>query len=261
VGRGADYYSVMRILVCLVMAAGLLAGRQAKASDQEMRSCDVQPRTLDARATEEAGWMKTSPHGAKRVGKYELQVRWAKGVQVFKDKPPYGEKLGSSWYAYCGFFVWAGQGLHLIVMTDGDTFTGEMMDDATGKILPAGKTVWTSFSGEYYAATERPDGLNGENAMLFTREGKLLWKGYSGVLAADGTVVARFDRTPQNLVVGMMQDGQGYLFGVDDTPGQLKQKFLLTPQADGKWAWVVAPAKPQVRKVRPPLVVSLPPGK
>ena len=48
---------------------------------------------FDGDYSHEAKLVRIAPHGAKRVGKRQLQVFWAGGRRVFSDMPPYDEPL------------------------------------------------------------------------------------------------------------------------------------------------------------------------
>jgi len=82
-------------------------------------------------------------------------------------------------YQYCGF----GLGFHLIRKSDEGLFTGVLLDTKTGRVLPAGKTVIFAPDTSRYFAVQQPDGLDGEEWLLYSRGGTRLWKGLSGVEA------------------------------------------------------------------------------
>jgi len=134
-------------------------------------------------SAEEAVRLHQAPHGAKRLSKHQLEVRFATGTRVFKDKPPYEPLDGVSW-AYCGYS--AVLKLHLIRKTDHDLFTGVLLDDRTGSLLPGGEAVLFSPDQHFYLAYEQPNGLDGEWLKLHKRNGVMLWKGYDFIPSPDG---------------------------------------------------------------------------
>jgi hypothetical protein len=82
-------------------------------------------------------------------------------------------------YEYCGFAL----GFHLIRKADDGLFTGVLLDSTSGKVLPAGQTVIFAPGSARYFATQQPDGLDGEEWLLYSRAGSRLWKGVAGILA------------------------------------------------------------------------------
>ena len=97
---------------------------------------------------------------------------WLAGTHTFIEKPPYDAELDGIWWAYCGYNKKLG--LHLIMENDVDTFTGVLLDDKSGKLLPGGKSVLFSPDQERYLALEQPDGQDGETIKLCTRDGAVL---------------------------------------------------------------------------------------
>lgn len=134
-------------------------------------------------STEENVRLHQAPHGARRLNKHHLEVGWANGTRVFKDKPPYEPLAGVSW-AYCGYSRVLK--LHLIRKADNGLFTGVLLDEHTGLLLPGGEAVLFSPDHSLYLAYEQPDGQDGETLKLYKRNGKLLWNGYDSILSPDG---------------------------------------------------------------------------
>lgn len=60
-------------------------------------------------------------------------------------------------------------------------FTGVLLDNLTGKIVPAGQYVSFSNDKKKYFASVQPDGLDGEEWYVYTGNGVLIWKGLSGI--------------------------------------------------------------------------------
>jgi len=137
-------------------------------------------------SAEERARLQQAPHGAKRVSKHQLEVRWTSGTRIFKDKPPYEPLDGVSW-AYCGYN--AVLKLHLIRKADQGLFTGVLLDDTTGSLVPGGEAVLFSPDQHFYLAYEQPDGLDGESLKLYKRNGVMLWEGYDFIESPDGESV------------------------------------------------------------------------
>lgn len=123
--------------------------------------------------------LNQAPFGAKRISKHHLKVNWARGSVDFIDKPPYDEALDGTAYSYCGYNSTIG--MHLIHKSAFSDFTGVLVDNATGKVMPAGQYVSFSKNKKKYFSTIQPDGLDGEEWYIYTRDGKLIWKGLSGI--------------------------------------------------------------------------------
>lgn len=172
---------------------------------------------------------KQAPHGAKRVGAHAIEVGWAGGKHVFKDKPPYDEPLDGLRWIYCGYN--ADLKLHMLLKEDEALFTGALIDDVSGALLPGGQKVLFSKNAQYYLAYEQPDGQDGETIKLYRHNGALLWKGYNGFLSANGKdVLATFE--------GMHWDDQNRLQAIAHLENEKTQPVTLTQGAAGKWEWL-----------------------
>ena len=185
---------------CILVLLSLIAGSTKLANCQQILQCTVpstRPEATDddfvqPRSAEEAARFKQAPHGAKRLGAHVMEVGWARGKRVFKDKPPYDEPLDGLLWVYCGYN--ADLKLHMLLKEDEALFTGALVDDVSGVLLPGGQKVLFSKNAQYYLAYEQPDGQDGETIKLYRRNGTLLWKGYNGFLSADGKdVLAYFE--------------------------------------------------------------------
>ncbi len=187
-----------------------------------------------AMSQEEKERIHIAPHGARRVGKHQLEVTWAGGNRVFTDKPPFDEPLDGIGWVYCGYD--AKPGVHLILKRDQSVFTGALLDDRTGSLLPGGQRVLFSPDQKYYLAYEQPDGQDGETIKLYKRNGMLVWKGFNGILSSDGiTVVADFER--------MRWDKQDRLQAAARLDGGKTVTVTLTQNSNGKREWL-----PDIRK-------------
>jgi len=83
--------------------------------------------------------LRKAPHGAKRIGKHTLQINWAHGVRRLVDKGCDGEGIGGKCWDYCGYD--ATLRLHILGHEEDDLFTGALLDDRTGQLLPGGASV------------------------------------------------------------------------------------------------------------------------
>ena len=138
-------------------------------------------------SAEEIARLRQAPRGAKRVGKRQLVVNWTAGKRTFKNDP-HTEELGDVWWAYCGFS--SELSLHLIWhATSNQIFTGVMLDEKTGSLLPAGEAVLFSPDHRFYLAYEQPDGQDGETLKLYKRSGEMIWKGFDFIATADNKSV------------------------------------------------------------------------
>ena len=79
----------------------LVAGVTKLANCQQVLQCSM-PSTrsgatdddfVQSRSAEEVARLKQAPHGAKRLGAHVIEVEWARGKRILKDKPPYNEPL------------------------------------------------------------------------------------------------------------------------------------------------------------------------
>ena len=179
----------------------------------------------------EAARLHQAPHEAKRIGKHQLQVAWIGGMQVFKDKPPYDEGLDGVQWAYCGYNPTVQ--IHLICKQDIDVFTGALIDDRTGRLLPGGETVLFSPDQQRYIAYYQPDGQDGETIKLYSSDGTNLWSGYNGLLSSEGgidMVEVEFHN--------LRWDSRNRLLAEFHDPGGHQKFLVLTQGNNGQWAWL-----------------------
>jgi hypothetical protein len=180
-------------------------------------------------SAEETSRLGKAPHGAKRTTPHRLEVAWRGGKRYFVDKPPYNEPLDGVSWSYCGFD--ATLGVHLVFKNDKDVATGVLLDDRTGELLLGGEVVLFSPDQKYYLAYEQPDGQDGETIRLRRRSGTLVWKGYNGLLMADGiTFLAEF--------VNMRWNDQDRLQAEARMDEGKTVTVTLTERGDGKREWL-----------------------
>lgn len=111
----------------------------------------------------------------ERRGKHELRVKTAKGLRKLVDKAPHDEPLSGLHYYFCD----RKEGFVLLRVEDGSTFTGNLVVEATGQVLPAGQTVLFTPDRKAYWASVQEDGLDGEVWKIYTANGAVSWSGYN----------------------------------------------------------------------------------
>jgi len=220
-----------------LLLVSLVAGWAAPANCQQILQCSLPSTRTGAtdedfvrpRSAEEAARLKQAPHGAKRLGTHVIEVGWAGGKRILKDKPPYNEPLDGLRWTYCGYNP--DLKLHMLLKEDEALFTGALIDDVTGALLPGGQKVLFSKNSQYYLAYEQPDGQDGETIKLFRRNGTLMWEGYNGFLSSDGKdVLANFE--------DMHWDDQDRPQAIAHLSDGKTQTVTLTQGSAGKWDWL-----------------------
>ena len=107
-------------------------------------------------ATAESARLRSLPGElVRRSSKHQLTVNTREGMKRFIDQPPHDEPLAGVHYFFCD----RKEGLVLLTKVDQSVFTGVLVNETTGKVTPAGKTVLLSEDRRAYFATEQPNGL------------------------------------------------------------------------------------------------------
>lgn len=177
----------------------------------------------------EAAVLRKAPHGAKRIGKHTLEVNWAQGVRRFVDDGCTGEDIGGSCWDYCGYnssFL-----LHQINHEEDDLFTGVLLDDTSGRLLPGGDSVIFSPDGKKYLASSQWDGKEFSDWKLYSRKGTLLWAGDSGTVGKNDEILTEFENARWS------SSGDLLTVSVDSASGK-KAVLILMQGTDKKWNWV-----------------------
>lgn len=130
---------------------------------------------------EEPDKLKQAPLGASRISARQLRVNWAEGYTDFSDEAPFDQPLEGISYSYCGYSVELD--MHLIHLHNFGYFHGILIDNKSGQQLPAGEYVSFSADKESYFASAQTNGMDGEDWFVYNHEGKLVWSGYSGIVA------------------------------------------------------------------------------
>jgi hypothetical protein len=169
-------------------------------------------------------------------------VPWSKGVRAFADSGTVEGEMSGVAYQYCGF----AHGYHLIRKNEEALFTGVLLDTLTGSVLPAGHTVIFAPDTTRYFAAQQPDGLDGEEWLLYTRGGARIWKGLSGLEARSATgnwtyFIATFEQ-PRWSTAG---DLQATLRCANDTT---KTAVVTLRSTRGRYRWMPGIVCPSVSK-------------
>jgi len=188
---------------------------------------------VEAGTAEETARLRRAPHRSGRPAAHELRVGWSGGQRVFRDEPPYAAEPGADGvrWVYCGYD--GSLGYHLIGKADADGFSGTLLDDRSGSLLPGGLTVLFAPNRTMYLSSEQPDGQYGETLTLRSRGGAVLWNGYGGFLAADGSTVP-------GLFENLHWGKDNRLIASVEPSGKQRMTVALTRRANGKWEWVPA---------------------
>ena len=214
---------MMSLIRSLVVIFALPISFSAMAANGIELTCNIGTPALESAA------YKRAPHGAKRIGKHKIEVKWKSGKHVFKDEPPYDEPLAGVKWGYCGYNTELK--VHLLEKSDGSLFTGVMLDDETGEILSAGSPVRFSPDRKHYLAYEQEDGRDGVTINLYQKNGILEWTGYAGILTADeSTIIAYFEKIDWN-------DKGGLQASAVCMSGKAAGTLTLVPKANGQWQW------------------------
>jgi len=177
----------------------------------------------------EIAFLPKAPHGAKRIGKQTLEVNWAKGIRRFVDKDCSEGYIGGSCWEYRGYC--ASLHLHQINHEEDDLFTGVLLDDVSGKLLPGGASVFFSPDGKKYLASSQWNGKELSDWKLYSREGTLLWAGDSGVEGKNGGLPSEFENPSWSSTGELFVD-------CEDLASGKKSILILKQGADKKWKWI-----------------------
>lgn len=183
----------------------------------------------------ETEFLRHAPNRARRIDKRQIEIAWQGGKRVFRDEPPYDEALSGVRWAYCGYDPTLR--LHLVSKNDNSLFTGILLDDRTGRLLPGGHNVLFSPDQRYYLTFEMEDGDVTELLKLYRRSGELLWSGHNGLTSVpEGSLLATFQNphweAPDRVQTVAVPNG-----GIKPFP------ITLARRGDGKWSWAPLPAK------------------
>lgn len=158
----------MLVALVNIPAPGLAAA--SSQSDSRTLACE----------RSEALALSSAPPGVRRISADRLSVQWEKGTRVFENVGlEFRVGLDGTEYEYCGFAL----GHHLVKMREEGLFTGVLLDAANGNVLPAGHSVTFSPDAARYFAIRQPNGMYGEEWLVYSRAGTQLWQGESGIRA------------------------------------------------------------------------------
>lgn len=227
--------AIFRFLAALL----LTASASAQSVDELALQCVTpatqpgEPATLVApMSSEETVRLRQAPHGAKRLGKHQLEVGWTGGRRMFRDRPPFDEPLDGIAWQYCGYS--AVLKVHLVGKSDRGLFTGVLLDDISGSLLPGGEAVLFSPDRQLYLSYEQPDGQDGETLRLYKRSGVMLWKGLDCILSPDGKSVIVDSENMRN----MRWDDQNRPQATLHLKGDRTLTVTLMPDSKGQLDWL-----------------------
>jgi hypothetical protein len=180
----------------------------------------------------EASALRQAHGAAVRVSERRLTVRWAGGTATFNSDSL--QDFGSLDYWYCGFN--SAMGFHLIHKAEASYFTGILLSEKTGKVLPAGQNIIFAADGSRYFASLQVDGHEGPDWYVYTRSGMVMWTGEAehptgGVDRAVGIL-----EKPRWTTKGEFQATLSCPNGADTRPPATVTLTLLS----GGWTWMPA---------------------
>ncbi len=167
------------LAVCVVVfVMGLLVSPQSQAKPLRILSlgCDF-PLKTETNEEHEAKALRNE-NLVKRKSPHELVVMAGSKILSFKDEPPFDAELDNRTYTFCDHH----DGYILILHEDRGLFTGKLVDERTGRILPGGQEVIFSPSRNTYFVSEQEDGMEGQIWKIYaSKSGKVLWTGSSAI--------------------------------------------------------------------------------
>lgn len=226
----------MKSRLCILVFSLFVAGVVNRGYGQQALECSTRPggsadwdeHLIESGSAEESARLKQAPHGTRRVDGHAIEVGWSGGKLMLKDKQPYDDPDSVRW-TYCGYNEVLK--VHMVLKDGEAVFSGVLVDDRNGAILPGGQKLLFSKKAEYYLAYYQDDGRDGKTLKLYQRDGTLLWKGFDGLLTSDGKYqVAYFEK--------MQWDDQDRPQAIaHDIKSGNVQTVTLTQSSSGKWNW------------------------
>ena len=205
--------------------------------------------TIDCRKDfrkEDVAVLSHAPLGIKRIKKHHLRVNWVGGSRDFIDKPPYDEPFQGISYSYCGYNSTVG--MHLIHKSMYSLFTGVLVDNTTGKIMPAGEYVSFSNDEKKYFAIAQEDGFDGEYWYVYARNGSLIWKGLSGISEKHPKYkydyfVAEFHNPRWNSVGDLEAN---CMCSTNKKTANQRETIVTLKRVERKWVWLPMISCPRI---------------
>lgn len=102
---------------------------------------------------------------------------------TFRDEAPDDDEMRFVRYRFCD----RKDGFILIGHSSFDVATGKLINEATGKVTPAGYRVVLSPDRRAYFAAEQPDGLDGNVWLIHALDGRQSWSGFNYIPHAQDT--------------------------------------------------------------------------
>jgi hypothetical protein len=214
----------MKLFISMTVAAfALLSSASCCHAQTQTYECE------DNNPSREIALIKESGNTVKRKGKHEISITTSTKTLSIKDKPPYDVDYGGVFYTYCGHE----NGYYMLFKRDqGEgNFSGILVNDKTGAILPGGKSILFSPDMNSYLTSEQPDGLDGEVLKVYTIDGHLTWNGYSFIERESHeymyATLSLLDWNDKNVLTA-------WATCAGQVDGGWKVKLLNT---DGHWDW------------------------
>lgn len=135
---------------------------------------------------QEAAAMQQAPMGARRSSRSILRVNWSNGSREFADSKNHDGNLLGTGFRYCGYN--AVTQFHLIGKVEDEVFSGFLLDERNGRMLPAGMFVAFSLDRSSYFASTQSNGMDGEEWYVYTTDGHRDWMGSSNIVSMDPLV-------------------------------------------------------------------------
>lgn len=204
----------------------LLAGAANAATDA------LNCRTADERRP---AVLQQAPNGVRRLDRHTLEVRWQRGRMLFRDSAPFDEPLMGVHWRYCLYD--RASGFHLIQKLDENLGTGVLLQESTGQVLDAGRYVIFSPHHRQYFAARQPNGLDGEQWILFSANGHRLWQGLSGINGRDPDVFIAELSQPRWNAQGRLQATHTCMRDYEKPPSPRRQTVTLE-FTGGRYRWL-----------------------
>jgi hypothetical protein len=192
----------------------------AHAADEPLRlECTVADDTKETKLiAQRASSVVSRPAPGKLV------VRVAGKTLKFDDDPV--PEMGSRQYRFCD----RQEGWILLEHDEDMVFSGVLINEATGVMLPCGQQVLFSLDRRAYFDAFQPNGLDGEVWEIRFADGRQSWTGYNFIEKDKGSIYAPL-LEPRWLPSGQFVAIAHCLWNHDET-----WQATLTKK-DGRWDW------------------------
>lgn len=114
-----------------------------------------------------------------RIDAHHLRVKTAVGPVTLADEGPFDEPFAGVRHQFCD----RRDGFVLLLVQQDVFFTGKLVNEQTGAVIPAGQRVLFSPDRRAYLAAIQPNGLDGMEWEVRAVDGRLSWQGYDFIPA------------------------------------------------------------------------------